>query len=238
MGGMGSVAQADVPKVMIRSLDFTVEADYTYRYRLRIVVKNPNHKWETVSPGVDTQSEELKGPWSDPTEPVSIPDDVTTYTKAFALNPRNKEQVSFQVAKFDPEEGLTIVKDFDAGPGDIIGEKASALVPEEIGKEPKAKQVDFTSHQLVLDTEGGEKSLDALGRSGRFETPAEAIVLRSDGILVVRDQALDHHNTEMARMKNIYKRSVDEARSNTKRKKKNESANPYMNMMRGAGRAG
>ncbi len=64
---------------MIRSLDFTVEPDTTYRFRVRIVVFNPNRNREDVSPGVDTKSVELFGPWSEPTDEVTMPADVTTY---------------------------------------------------------------------------------------------------------------------------------------------------------------
>ena len=59
------------PTLMIRSLDFTVEPDTTYRFRVRIVVVNPNKDHTDVNPGVDTESKELLGPWSEPTDEVT-----------------------------------------------------------------------------------------------------------------------------------------------------------------------
>ena len=65
---------------MIRAFDFTVQEDTTYRYRVRIVVFNPNNGREDVDPDVDTKVRELRGPWSDPpTDQVTMPPDVMPY---------------------------------------------------------------------------------------------------------------------------------------------------------------
>ena len=58
MGGGGDVGnfwKSEEKRVMIRALDFTPEPDTTYRYRVRIVVFNPNHNRDDVSPGVDNE---------------------------------------------------------------------------------------------------------------------------------------------------------------------------------------
>ena len=53
------------PVLTLRCLDFTVEAATTYRYRVRIVVVNPEK-----GPNV---KRELFGPWSEPTREVAVP---------------------------------------------------------------------------------------------------------------------------------------------------------------------
>ena len=50
---------------MVRSLDFTVEPGFHYRYRVRIVIDG--------SDGVG-QRRELIGPWSEPTAEVAVPE--------------------------------------------------------------------------------------------------------------------------------------------------------------------
>ena len=65
MGGMGmsgpvedmSFQKNEEETLMVRSIDFTVEPDTTYRYQVRIVVVNPNRYHTNVNPGVDTESE-------------------------------------------------------------------------------------------------------------------------------------------------------------------------------------
>ena len=54
---------------MIRALDFTPAPDNSYRYRVRIVVFNPNHnRDDVINTSVDTKSMEFLGPWSEPTD--------------------------------------------------------------------------------------------------------------------------------------------------------------------------
>ncbi len=56
MGGMGSSESAgnfwksEEKRVMIRALDFTAEPNNSYRYRVRIVVVNPNYNRDDVNP--------------------------------------------------------------------------------------------------------------------------------------------------------------------------------------------
>jgi RNA polymerase sigma factor (sigma-70 family) len=52
--------QRDPPELMLRCLDFTVEPGQTYRYRVRLVFLTP-------------RIPNVRGPWSQPTEPVTIP---------------------------------------------------------------------------------------------------------------------------------------------------------------------
>ncbi len=118
MPGMASGEDLNFPKtnaetIMLRSLDFTVDPDTTYRYRTRVVVRNPNFGLENVSPGVDVTSKDLPGPWSEETDPVTVPADVTIYAQSKALGDRTGQGVSFEVVRWNPEDGLTIVKNFN-----------------------------------------------------------------------------------------------------------------------------
>ena len=84
MGGGSSEAagnfwKSEEKKVMIRALDFTAEPDHTYRYRVRIVVSNPNYNRDDVSPGIDNKTKDLAGPWSKETDVVTMPPDVVPY---------------------------------------------------------------------------------------------------------------------------------------------------------------
>jgi hypothetical protein len=205
-------AKTTEKRIMVRTLDFTCQPDLAYRYRLRIVVKNPNLGWENVSPGTDTTSQELTGPWSEPTEPVRVPADVATFVVRKAPGSKRNDAVEFMVVKWNPDDGLTVCKTFDGAPGQIIGGPDSAAVPKEDGKGRTSKPIDFTSRQLLLDTSGSDRSLAGLGLSGsRFESPIQALVLRPDGLLVVRDQALDTRDEQLKQMQNIYNRTLKDA---------------------------
>jgi hypothetical protein len=219
-GGLGGGPEdTNFPKsesetIMARSLDFTVAPDTFYRYRLRIVVHNPNLDRGDVSPGVDNTSEELTGPWSEETEEILVPPDVTTYAvhKAPALGQTPRDDVvDFQVARWNPDDGMTVVHAFSAAPGQVIGEPYNIRVPLE-GEPPKPKLIDFNSRQLVLDSMGGSRPMPVPGVGGAaFDVPAVAAVLRSDGTVVVRNQASDAHNPELDEVKRSYDEAIKAA---------------------------
>jgi len=219
-GGTRTIAEGDFQKtqaewIMVRALDFDVKPDATYRYRLRIVVANPNLNIESVAPGVDNKSKELEGPWTPPTQEVNVPSDVATYLakKSLSNNDASGSKVEFQVVKWSPEDGLTVVKSFDESPGKIIGQLEKVSVPNEKKDGRASKPYDFTSHQVLADAMTGSRpasELQALGLNKPIEPPALAVVVRPDGILVVRDQATDASNGEMAEMKEIYDQILKE----------------------------
>lgn len=217
MPGMGGPAEdlnfpkTDAPSIMVRTLDFTVEPDKAYRYRLRIVVKNPNLKWETIAPGVDATTEELPGPWSEATEPVRVPADVTSYAMRPAPGGRRDDAVEFQVASWDPGTGVTVVKSFTYAPGQIIGEVSSAPIPKDGGEGRTTKNIDFVSRQLIIDTEGGKRSLTAVGANSSLDSPALALALRPDGTLILHDQSRDATDSEAKELRETYNRILKDA---------------------------
>jgi hypothetical protein len=200
----------------------------TYRFRVRIVVYNPNRAREDVSPGVDTKSVELFGPWSESTEEVTMPPDVATYAMAKdPVVPRKLDMVKFEVARWTPDDGVTIVKPFSASPGEIIGEVRSADLPvlDAAGKKPLNKRIDFNSHQLVLDVMGGNVPMPVPplgpGLGSQFSIPAVSLVVRPDGVVVVRSQANDVHDQVRKDIYDNYTSKVKELE-----KKKSETAAP------------
>ena len=209
--------KTEAETIMVRALDFTVEQDTTYRFRLRVAVRNPNLGREDVAAGVDVSSPELFGPWSEATDEVNMPADVTAYAvrKAPSASP-GSEQVQFQVTRWNPEDGFTTVREFNAGPGQIIGEPRDAPVPATDGTGAKNKRIDFNSRQIVLDAMGGDQPLPSMpGMVGsRFEVPALSLVIRDDGSVVVRNQARDLHDEVRKDMDANYKRELEESDQN------------------------
>jgi hypothetical protein len=223
MGGMGMGAGASGPEVefksesdllMVRGLDLTVEPDSIYRYRVRIVLNNPNFERDDVAPGVDNASQEFAGPWSDPTVKVSVPPDVSPY----AFSPgrdaggnTSADQVLFDIAAWDPSTGATVVRQFTVSPGTFVGQTANALVPIEGEEKPKTISVDFNSRQLLCDSLGGLFPVQSLGVVGApLEAPAVALLLKPDGTLAVRNQAEDRGDDQLRFMTESYRLSISD----------------------------
>jgi hypothetical protein len=225
-GATGPADETDFPKseadqVMIRSIDFTVQPDVTYRYQVRIVVVNPNLHHTNVNPGVETEEEELKGPWSDPTDPVSVPADVAAYAmKKAAATGRRDDQVNFQIVRWDPTSGHTLTRNDDAGPGELIGQYQSAQVPSSEGKGAKQESIDFNSHRVVLDTMGGfMPAPKQIGATAPFEEPAVSMILRPDGSVAMRSQPFDTTDAVREQMEKDYQRALkDSGKKRTRRR--------------------
>ena len=217
-GGMGGGAEeanftkVEANAVMLRSLDFTVEPNSTYQFRVRIVVVNPNVDHTDVNPGVDTESKELLGPWSESTDPVTIPADIAAYAQAPEPTPRRDDLVNFQVIKWDPGTGQTVVKNDIAGPGELVGEYGSVQVPNADGEGAKSTPLDFNSRGVVLDTLGGRQRLPDIGvERNPFEVPAVAMVVEPDGSVVIRSQAIDKSDDVRDDMFENYQQAVKDS---------------------------
>jgi len=216
MAGPGATGTENVrwtteePLIMVRAIDFTVQPDATYRYQVRIVVRNPNQNREDVLAGVDTKSAELVGPWSEPTDEVTVPADVTIYALQSAPSDPTGEKVQFQVARWNPANGATIVDEFEEAPGQIVGQDKRVQVPNPEGGPAQTETIDFDSRILVVDTWGGSEPLNPLPMVGQnLSVPALAVVLRPDGTLTIRGEARDAKNPERLEMEKAYQKAKE-----------------------------
>ena len=140
-GGMGQTESAgnywktEEKKVMIRAFDFTVPARHQLslsRSHRRLQPQSTSAR--TSTRGVDTKTKRLRGPWSEATDEVHMPPDVMPY--AIGTDPPTPSadmKVKFQVIRFRPADGVTVTRNFSAGPGEVIGEPGTAEIPSSDG---------------------------------------------------------------------------------------------------------
>lgn len=225
-GGMAETAvtywQSDAPKVMIRAFDFTVKPDNSYRYRARVVVWNPNLNHDDVSPGVDTKTQRLPGPWSEPTDEVHMPPDVMPYAMSVEdPSPSSDMKIKFQIIRFRPDDGVTVTRNYPGGAGEVVGEPGNAVIPSSDGKS-KTSLIDFNSRQIVLDLIANKKTRGYQYLPTGFvgppiERPAIALLLRSDGSVAVHTEADDIVNEVRRDIDANYKHELKESAAGKKR---------------------
>jgi hypothetical protein len=245
-GGDESVGdwRSDAKKVMIRAFDFTAKEDETYRYRVRIVVFNPNKGREDISPGVDNKVEELRGPWSEATDDVNMPPDVMPYAMGtIPVMPASDMKVQFEVIRFNPVDGVTVPRNFEASPGELIGEPRTAEIPASDGTGKKSKTIDFNSHQIVLDVfankkTGGYQPLPTGFVGPPIVKPALALVLRPDGSVVLHNQVDDEANDVRKDIETNYKHEIRESGKKRERGTGMGMMGSMMGSMMGGGRMG
>jgi hypothetical protein len=246
LGGGGATESAgtywktDEKRVMIRAFDFTVKADNSYRYRVRIVVHNPNLNREDVIAGTDTKVKTLRGPWCDPpSDEVHMPPDVMPYAISSDPPSLNSDmKVKFQVIRFRPADGVTVTRNFPAGPGEVIGEPGSALIPSSDGTKPKTSSIDFNSRQIVLDIIGNKKTggyqhLPAGLVGPPIERPTIALLLRNDGSVAVHNEVDDVVNEVRRDIDTNYKQEIKDSG-----KRRERSTGMGMGGMMGGGMGG
>jgi len=200
---------------------------------VRIVVFNPNHNRDDVSPGVDIKATELFGPWSEPTDEINMPADVAAYAMGTLPAAKSDVKVNFQVVRFEEQTGVTIPRSFPASPGEIIGEVGSADIPTSEGTGKKIKPVDFNTHQIVLDAAGGQQPLPSGFAGGALDRPALTLLLRPDGSVLARSEVEDLNNEVRKDMKRNYDREVKDSN----KKRENSMGSGYGGMM-GSGYGG
>jgi hypothetical protein len=241
MGGNespGDFWRSDEKNVMIRAFDFTAKEDTTYRYRVRIVVFNPNKGRDDidVTKSVDNKSDELRGPWSDQTDSVTMPADVMPYALTTVPPGQTSDmRVTFQVIRFHPDSGVTVPRSFDAAPGELIGEPRTSDIPVSDGTGKKSKVVDFNSRQIVLDVfaikkTGGYQHLPAGFVGPPIARPALALLLRPDGTVALHNEADDESNEVR---KDIYANYHHEIDQSGKKRERSTGMGMMGSMMRG-----
>jgi len=234
-GGVDALSnywKSEEKKVMIRALDFTAEPDGSYQYRLRVVVVNPNYKRDDVAHGHDNKSKELFGPWSEASNEVHMPSDVSAYAMGvLPAGAKSDMKVQFQVIRFNPEDGVTVPSTFEASPGEIIGEPVRRDVPVSDGTGKKTKLIDFTTRQIVLDVDGGWQAMPTGLPGGGLARPATALLLRPDGGVMVREEADDRLDEVRKDIDSNYKRELKES----DKERENGMGSGYGGMMGGMG---
>jgi len=186
--------------LLFRYLDFSVEPGKTYRYRVRLVLNNPNYGRRIAEAGgmqhvVEGQTRTTD--WCDPTAPVHV-DEAVKYFVADVRNPRRNPFPSarMDVFQYDTEHGTTVNETFEVGLGQQIADKVGATTVIDPAQQIfEEKEYVFHSDDFLVDAiEDIEIDEDFHGGD---QVPAEFKLemmkgvhdrLALQGVLLVRDQ--------------------------------------------------
>ena len=176
--------------LLFRWFDFSVEPGKQYRYRVFLVLKNPNYKdkverkflmepddAERLYIGHDLKAasggrikiDELAAKWSAPTDPIYVPEDVQVLASSVEA-PRaqtGEPKGKVQIVRFDKLSGTTVHEEYPVTRGKAI--------------EP----TEYSTRQVAVDLKGGE----LLGRQQR--SPGEILAIDPTGELVIHDEVTD-----------------------------------------------
>lgn len=156
-GSSGTIIQTYMgPDLLLfRFFDLTVEPGRTYQYRVRLVVTNPNHGKtlaDVMEPFV-IEGETRETPWSNPSEPVEIPNDYDIFLaqiKADASQDPLGGMANFHVYEWEPSIGTFILGTGRVMFGDTIGFLVPTRVLRLHKKTANREAMQFKTSDVLL----------------------------------------------------------------------------------------
>lgn len=188
--------------LLFRYFDFDVEPGRAYRYRVRLVVTNPNfgRPVEDVISQDVVQGETRNTPWSTPTKPAVVPQDVQ-YFLTEVVPPRGRSDAAARLDVFEwlPDAGTVVNATVESQVGQFIGGKTQAEVLRPAPETFKKEDVDLAADDVLVDVVTAPKidksqhpdldlsknALDPL--RNRLQITDRALVADQNGQLVLID---------------------------------------------------
>jgi hypothetical protein len=208
--------------VQIRFIDYTVEPEHTYQYRLKVVLNNPNYERPDVANDEFATPKTLESDWSEPTPHVYVPPDKEYYFVERIS--RRREEAKLEVHTWIQELGDWALASFSVKPGDTIGAPKRDVDMVDWNENKTKRSVDFSTDDLLVDITGGDRVF-SVERDGRMvpygeDLPAEVLIVDRYGDLVSRNEEADRIDVNRKTRADIYNELVGSAKKKDDKKEK------------------
>jgi hypothetical protein len=201
--------QQEVEYCLFRFFDFTVKPGKHYRYRVKLVLANPNHGMPShflENEGME-KTRTLEADWSEPSPPVSVPVD----SQVLAVSAKaSNGTASLMLVLFDEKDGTSASEEFasvargqllnyrerpfaDTSPTGMsgpmgMGGMLGGRSPLERSETKVERKVDYLTNALLLDVSGGG---GLPGKDRSLVEPGSVLLLNGEGNLVVHNELDD-----------------------------------------------
>ncbi len=183
--------------LLVRFMDFTCDRGTAYRYRVRLEMKNPNFN-KPIDELVDPETAKNKtvfSPWSDPTEPVFVPDAYRYFPEKAESRPRADEYATMAMYYEHETAGTPVMAPVRVPVGTRIGGKQSVELVD-LGKNTlELTEIELKSRDFLASvTESPKVNANDLpelkdflrGLSGTKAVGDRLTVIDSNGAIVSR----------------------------------------------------
>ncbi len=186
--------------LLFRYLDFDVAPGTDYRYRVRLVVRNPNYGRSLVAVGGNQHIRSgltRTTPWSEATPPVTV-EPLTRYFVARVDAGRDLwPKIQMTVFQYETTVGTTIRQSVTKQVGDAIRGTAMTQIADPAAREIRTERYTVHSDDVLVDALGDLRfaasehpGLELPGRSLGFARIDEIVLIAaSDGVLEMVDVA-------------------------------------------------
>lgn len=156
MNTLESALQSIPELILFRFFDFDVEPGAAYRYRVRLIVTNPNYDLpiEQIARPEVAQETIRQTEWSEPSPAAVVPRDVYYYVNKVEP-PRSADApapAEMEIIQWLPDVGTPVMAKIPLAPGQMVGgrEETEVVEPQVVLDE---QTVIFKSNDYVIDTE-------------------------------------------------------------------------------------
>ncbi len=189
-GGMMGDAAMQMPEYrMFRFVDTTVEPGKTYRYRVRISLRNPNYGLpaQYLAEADLSKPAILPAKWSDPSPSAHVPDKTGLLVRSLRKGEAKKSKTGYEVLVLaeNPEGGNYMLRSLTAELG------ALANFDKKQAKGPDAKNAEsITTNSMLIDARGRQEEGEGKkGTTSEPTEPLELLFLRDDGSFTLASAA-------------------------------------------------
>jgi hypothetical protein len=194
------LTRTDSRQILYRYFDFDVKPGATYRYRVRLELRNPNFGRSLASaggnPGIVSGPTRLT-PWSEPTAPVAVEENIQYFLTRFEHGRGQQHpRARLNLFQYDTELGTIVQQELPVGFGQEINGTAPATLRDPASGVVKIADYTFQSRDTLLDAlpditfeRGLHPDLQLpVGSTGLAHVPEHALLVTGDGKLRAIDQ--------------------------------------------------
>lgn len=185
--------------LLFRYFDFDVEPGATYKYRARLIVKNPNYGLpiaQVAGLAHIVEGQTRKSDWSNETNPVTVPQDVDYFVAKIDEKGSGMAEARMAVFQWNPEYGTTIHDSLEVTYGEEIGGPKNTFILDPAKNRFEIEPYKFHTGDVLVDAfpEGkvsrNEHPDLELPRSARgsLGISGQVLISKGDGELAVIDQ--------------------------------------------------
>lgn len=151
--GMMGTAETEADLLLFRYFDFDVEPGECYRYRVRLITKNPSFGETFVNGQNVAEGEMRESPWSVPSTATAVDKDVEYALLKASEKGGRRDGADLEVVQFDPTTGTLISDKFKVLFGAYVGaEKRKTPHLNLAVPSFDDEEISFRSQDVLLDS--------------------------------------------------------------------------------------
>lgn len=193
--------------LLTRFFDVAVEPGQAYRYRVRLLVTNPNFGLGPADVADDAAlvGETRYTPWSDPSPLAYVPQDEQAFlTGVYEAAPEARPEAKMQVIEYSREYGTMVSQETRVSPGDLLAfeERNTHILDPFRQEQNKRAEYPFVTEHVVIDVEALPNDAAGyhpdLNLGNRQLPPGRVLMLLDTGAVREIDAGLELQRQTMA----------------------------------------